>query len=362
MLHAVIMAGGSGTRFWPASRNACPKQFLKMGGQRTLIQATVDRIDGLVDPQRTLVVTNQRLIPLVHEQLPQLAQENLIGEPCKRDTAPCVALAAAIALHHDPEAIQVVMPSDHVIQTREDFQKGIRFAESLVEQEPGQIVTFGIRPSYPSSAFGYIHRDSRTSLSGAAPDVQAFPVRQFKEKPSVEVAQTYVDSGEYYWNAGIFVWKAKTIMDAIQEYAGEMLPPIREIAKSIGTPQFNDVLQEQFPLIDGKSIDYAVMEHYQNVAVVEAPFAWDDVGNWTSLARLIPPDKNGNSAAGQHLPIDTRNCIVQCDDQHMIVTVGLDDVIVVQTADATLVADRRQEEAIRQVVKELKDGGWESYL
>ena len=356
------MAGGSGTRFWPASRNACPKQFLKMGGEQTLIQSTARRIGGLVPDENMLIVTNERLIPLVKQQLPQLKPANLIGEPCKRDTAPCVALAAAIALHHDPEAIQVVMPSDHVIQTDADFQKGIQFAAQLVEADPGQIVTFGIRPSYPSSAFGYIHKDTTAPLTADGFDVSAFQVKQFKEKPTVDVAQSYLESGEYYWNAGIFVWKARTIMDAMETYAAEMMPPIHKIAEAIGTDRFDAVLQEQFPLINGKSIDYAVMEHYKNVAVVEAPFAWDDVGNWTSLARLVPADDAGNSAAGQHLPIDTSNCIVQCEDEHIVVTVGLNDVIVVQTNDATLVADRNQEEAIRQVVQKLKDSNLDKYL
>lgn len=362
MLHAVIMAGGSGTRFWPASRNACPKQFLKMGSENTLIQSTAKRISGLVESKNTLVVTNERLIPLVHQQLPELPEANLIGEPCKRDTAPCVALAAAIAVHHDPEAIQVVMPSDHVIQTDSDFQRGMKFAERLVTEDETRIVTFGIRPSYPSSAFGYIQRDNSNPINVDGFDVPAFAVSQFKEKPSVDVAQQYVDSGDFYWNAGIFVWKAKTILQAMETYAGEMMGPIHEIAKSIGSPNFNEALQENFPKINGKSIDYAVMEHYKNVVVAEAPFAWDDVGNWTSLARLVSPDETGNSAAGQHLAIETRDSIVQCDEGHIVVTVGLNEVIVVQTPDATLVADRNQEELIRQVVQQLKDKQLDQYL
>lgn len=333
-----------------------------MGGTETLIQATVSRIQELVPPENTLVVTNQRLVPLVQQQLPQLPTANLIGEPCKRDTAPCVALAAAIALAQDPDAIQVVMPSDHVIQTAQDFQQGMTFAQQLVEEDETRIVTFGIRPSYPASAFGYIQKDPAAPLDVPGYDVPAFQVHQFKEKPSVDIAEQYVASGDYYWNAGIFVWKAKTILEALETHAPEMMPPIHEIAKAIGSDQFNQVLEQQFPLINGKSIDYAVMEHYKNVVVAEAPFAWDDVGNWTSLARLIPPDSEGNSAAGQHLSIESNDCIVQCEDGHVVVTVGLKETIVVQTPDATLVADRNQEEAIRQVVQQLKDQGLDRYL
>lgn len=357
------MAGGSGTRFWPASRNACPKQFLKMGGDQTLIQATASRVASLIPAANTLVVTNQRLLPLVAQQLPQLPSENLIGEPCKRDTAPCVALAAAIALHHDPQAIQVVMPSDHVIQTDADFQKGIQFAADLVTQDPTRFVTFGIRPSYPSSAFGYVEKlPEQPVTAGNITGVQAYAVKQFKEKPSPELAKTYVESGNFYWNAGIFIWKASTVLDAIRTFAPEMMPPIDEITKSIGTPNFDAALQEFFPQIIGKSIDYAVMEHYKNVAVVEAPFAWDDVGNWTSLARLIPPDADGNSVSGNHLSIDTQDSIVQSQDGHIVVTVGVNQIIVVQTPDATLIADRNQEEKIRQVVKDLQAKGFDQYL
>lgn len=363
MLHALIMAGGSGTRFWPASRNARPKQFLKMGGSQTLIQATAARVADLIPAEKIVVVTNQRLVPLVTQQLPQLPAANVIGEPCKRDTAPCVALAAAMAMHHDPDAIQVVMPSDHVIQTDRDFQSGIRFAADLVAADNQQIVTFGIRPSYPSSAFGYIERDRQrliTASGGAI--IPAFAVQKFKEKPSVEVAETYVQSGEFYWNAGIFVWKAATILQAIREFAPQMMGPLDQIRQHIGKPSFGAALEEWFPQVEGKSIDYAVMEHYANVAVVEAPFAWDDVGNWTSLSRLIPPDDHGNSVAGHHLSIDTHNAIVQSEDHHLVVTVGVQDIIVVQTTDATLIADRNQEEKIRQVVQQLQAKGLDQYL
>lgn len=365
MIHAVIMAGGSGTRFWPASRKSYPKQFLKIGGDQTLIQSTASRVSGLVDPSRTLVVTNCALKKLVHQQIPELPIDNVIGEPCKRDTAPCVALAAAIALHSDPEAIQVVMPSDHVIGTDQQFQQAVQLAAGLVESDPSRIVTFGIQPTYPSDAFGYIHRDSASQISApsGAPDVaKSFAVKQFKEKPSVDVAKEYVQTGEYYWNAGIFVWKAKTILDAIAQHAPAMMDPIEKIASAVGTDQFVAALEEYFPTIDPISIDYAVMENYPNVAVVEAPFNWDDVGNWTSLSRLIQPDENQNVASGNHLSIDCNGMIVQCDPNHVVVTVGLEDAIVVQTPDATLVANRNQEEKIRQVVKELEVSGNNQFL
>lgn len=365
MLHAVIMAGGSGTRFWPASRSTFPKQFLRLGGSRTLIQSTVDRIAGLIPLERTRIVTNQQLVGLVREQLPELPSVCVLGEPCKRDTAPCIALAAGLAYRQDPDAIQVVMPSDHVIQTDADFQAGLRLAERLVLDRPERIVTFGIRPTYPATAFGYIQQDvSRpVSLTGASqraghaessPNVVPTAVQQFREKPTLEVAQEFVRSGQYLWNSGIFVWRAKTILDAIRLYAGEIMGPIDKIVAAAGSSNFAAVFAEQFPLIQGRSIDYAVMEKYPEVVVVPAPFAWDDVGNWNSLARLVPADADGNHVAGEHLSLQSQNCVVQASGNHLVVIAGVSNLVVVQTPDATLIADRDQEELVRQIVPALQ--------
>jgi len=359
MLHAVIMAGGSGTRFWPASRSGLPKQFLTMGGKRTLIQSTFDRTSGLIPADRTMVVTNQSLVSLVREQLPELPTHGILGEPCKRDTAPCVALAAGLALRKDPDAIQVVMPSDHVIQTDADFQAGIQFAASIVQEQPDRIVTFGIRPSYPATAFGYIEQDPLQPITteqstGSRRAIIASKVKQFREKPTLEVAEDFLKSGHFFWNAGIFVWRADTVLGAIRKYAPEIMGPIDEIVAAAETADFPNVLAEQFPRITGRSIDYAVMEHYPSVVVVEAPFAWDDVGNWNSLARLVPADNHGNHAVGEHLALDSTNCIVQSQSPHLVVTAGVSDLIVVHTPDATLIAARNQEELIRKIVPALQ--------
>ncbi|MBL8890698.1 MAG: mannose-1-phosphate guanylyltransferase [Planctomycetaceae bacterium] len=365
MFHAVIMAGGSGTRFWPASRAMFPKQFLRLGGDRSLIQATVDRIQGLIPHERTQIVTNQQLVGLVREQLPELPLACVLGEPCKRDTAPCIALAAGLAYRQDPDAIQVVMPSDHVIQTDADFQAGLRLAERLVLDRPERIVTFGIRPTYPATAFGYIQQDPSRPVepSPAAnvgnhtpslPRVVPTAVQQFREKPTLEVAQEFLRSGQYLWNAGIFVWRAKTILDAIRRYAGEIMGPIDKIVAAADSTDFPTVLAEQFPLIQGRSIDYAVMEKYPEVVVVPAPFAWDDVGNWNSLARLVPADTEGNHVVGEHLSLDSTNCVVQSSGNHLVVLAGVSNLVVVQTDDATLIANRDQEELVRKIVPALQ--------
>ncbi len=359
MLHAVIMAGGSGTRFWPASRAAHPKQLLDLAGQRTMIQSTVARLGSLVSANRVLVVTNKRLVDAVRQQLPELPDDSVLGEPCKRDTAPCVGLAAAWVCRDDPNATMVVLPADHVIESDEVFQQAITQASEMVDAEPQRLVTFGIRPSYAAESFGYIERGEKLPASGTAP---AFRVKQFREKPKAEVARQYVDSGTFYWNSGIFVWKARTILNLLAEHEPQMHRHIENIANAIKTPQFRDVFETEFAAIAGKSIDYAVMERASDVAVIEAPFSWDDVGSWQSLARLRGTDDDGNTVDGRSVVVHTQGTIIRGSQDHLIATVGLKDCIIVHTPNATLVANKHDEESIREIVKLLEDKGWTDYL
>ena len=276
MLHAVVMAGGSGTRFWPASRKMLPKQLLSLSSERSMLQVTMDRLGNLVPAERQLVVTNRLLKDAVQNQLPNLPEQNIVGEPCKRDTAPCVGLAAAMIARIDPEGTMVVMPSDHVIADHESFQEAITAGSQLIEGDPTRIVTFGIRPSYPAESFGYIQRaDQIESL-----DIAAYRVEQFREKPDRETAKSYVDAGTYCWNSGIFLWRASTILDALKKNVPEMHAHLSRIAAAMDTDDFNDILEKEFTAIDGTSIDYAVMENYPNVVTIEAPFPWDGLGSW----------------------------------------------------------------------------------
>jgi len=360
MLHAIIMAGGAGTRFWPASRTLTPKQLLTLYGERSMIQGTVDRLEGLVPAENTLIVTNERLVEGIAEQLPALPARAILGEPCKRDTAPCIGLAALQVCREDREGIMAVMPADHVIQSTDKFQQAIRQAASLVDDSADRIVTFGIRPTYPAEIFGYIERgDALPTPSGEA---LAYQVAQFREKPDATTAQGYLDSGNFYWNAGIFVWKAAKILRELQERQPEMFAHLQAISDATGTDRYADVLREEFAAIRGVSIDYAVMEHATDVVVIEAPFDWDDVGNWPSLSRLHGADEDGNTIDAKHLGIDTQGSIIRGTSDHLIATLGVHDCIVVQTPDATLVADRRSEESIRQLVKMIEENGWQEYL
>ncbi len=359
MLHAVIMAGGSGTRFWPASRQMKPKQLLKMGASRSMLQSTFDRLNGLVSSEHVLILTNEQLSDAVTDQLPELPQEHIVGEPFKRDTAPCIGVAASLVYSADPNGVMVVMPSDHVIEPRSEFHRSIKAGYDLIEKNPELIVTFGIRPTYASESFGYIQRGEAIPVS---PGSSAFLVDRFREKPDRKTAEEYLAAGSFYWNSGIFMWKASTILTALENFEPEMAAHIKNIAAGIGTTSFQENFRKHFEKIKGKSIDFAVMERYPKIAVVEAPFSWDDVGSWQAIARLIKPDGNGNAVDGPYLPIDSSGMIVRTDSEHLVVTIGMHDTIVVHTPDATLVAPKSEEERVREVVKQLTELGHRQYL
>lgn len=362
MLHAIIMAGGSGTRFWPASRRATPKQLLSLVGDKTMIAQTSERLGDVAPPERRMVVTNQRLASAVRQQLPDLPADAVVGEPCKRDTAPCIGLAALLVtkVRQDPDATMVVLPADHVIAPDEAFQAAIAQAAALVDAEPERIVTFGIKPTYAAEIFGYIQRDAALDQPGG--DAPAYQVARFREKPDAKTAANFLASGDYYWNSGIFVWKAATILDALRERQPATLAHLEKIVDAWGTAKQDEVFATEFGAIDGVSIDYAVMEHATNVAVIEAPFEWDDLGGWQSLPRRLGTDEYGNTIVGKHLGLTTTGTVVRSSDDHLVVTLGLEDMIVVHTDNATLVARKQDEEKIRQVVKELEARDWEEFL
>ncbi|HEY1601892.1 MAG TPA: mannose-1-phosphate guanylyltransferase [Pirellulales bacterium] len=368
MLHALVMAGGSGTRFWPVSREATPKQMLKLLGDRSLLQATLDRLGDLVPPERRLIATSAVLADAVREQLPELPSAAVLAEPCKRDTAPCIGLAALLIAQHDPQGTMLVLPADHVIRDAAAFQNAVRQAVALVENAPNRLVTFGIRPSYPAESFGYLERGAPLDMgpSAAAKNApcSAYRVSRFREKPQADVARQYVDSGNFYWNSGIFVWRAATIVDALAQHQPEMMAHLRTIAAAFGTPKFTEIFARDFAAIRGISIDFAVMEHADDVVLIEAPFDWDDLGSWQALSRQRGQDPQGNTVVGRHLGLNTKGSIVYGGgpNDHLIVTVGVEDLIIVHTPDATLVANRRDEESLRQVVKELAQRGWNVHL
>lgn len=364
MLHAVIMAGGSGTRFWPVSRAQRPKQLLPLAGERSMIEMTVDRLEGLAPIERIRIATTQRLAEPILDTVDRLGPTNLITEPCRRDTAPCVALAARLIAQDDPDAIMALMPADHVIAPADAFQSAIREAVTLIEDDPQRLVTFGIKPSVPSDAFGYIQWNRARQIAGDGP--ATYPVVEFKEKPSIEVAKQYLAAGNYFWNSGIFIWRAATILDLLTQFEPDMMGHINAIGEVADSSDFDKVLGQEFAACRAISIDYAVLERADNRLVIEAPFDWDDVGGWSSLPRLRGVDELENTAAARHLTVEenpsTGTIIYSTDPDHLIATVGLKNCIVVHTSDATLVADRTCESSIRALVKEMERRGLDEYL
>lgn len=359
MLHALIMAGGGGTRFWPRSRQKRPKQFLALTGERTLLQQALDRIEASVPPQNSWVITSAAHQTEVGKQLPSLLADHIVGEPCGRDTAACIGLGAALIARQDPDAVMLVMPADHVIEPVQEFRRAAHVAEQMALEHPSALVTFGIVPTYPSTGYGYIHRGPEVTYRQ---NIGVFKVRQFKEKPKDQLAEQYFASGEYFWNSGIFVWKASTILTALKENQPKLLAAVQRIAEAWQTPQRLSVFQKEYESLEKISIDYAVMEHAKEVLVVQAPYRWDDVGSWLALERMHPQDGDNNTVLATHCGLKTKGCVIVADSDHLIATVGVNNLLIIQDGNATLVADRRDEGTVKDIVTLLQKKGMEKYL
>ena len=369
MIHAVIIAGGSGTRLWPESRGAKAKQFLSFESGQTMIEATVRRLDPLVPIDRVCVVTGRSMVDNVRQSLPTLASERILGEPAARNTAPCIGLAAVGLLRDDPDATMIVLPADHIIRPETVFRNTLQFAAELVEEAPERLITLGVKPAFPSTSYGYIQRNEHLDSPVAEKWkslTTAYHVVRFHEKPPVETAEQFLAAGNFGWNAGIFVWKATTILERLKRFEPEIAERLDRIARSIGTSDEVAVLDEQFPLMKKISIDYAVMERADAIVMLEATFDWDDVGTWCSLDRIYADrhDADGNLAVGPKLlAINSTGCVVRGHDpKHLFALLGLEDLIVVQTADATLIARKDQEESVRNVIDELRKLDWNEFL
>jgi mannose-1-phosphate guanylyltransferase len=359
MLHAIIMAGGSGTRFWPKSRRDRPKQLLRLFGSSTMLQQTVARIEPLVARERVVIVTGVDQAVGTRDQLPELPPENIVAEPCPRDTAACVGLAAWIVRKKDPDGTMIVMPADHVVEPVAAFLATARAAASVIEDDPTTLVTFGIKPTRPETGYGYIERGE---LLETRDGIAVNRVVQFREKPDQATAQRFLAAGNFAWNSGIFLWKARTILDELQRHRPQLAVALAQIGDALGTPAERDVIALEYPRIERAPIDKAVMEKAANVRVLEVCYDWNDVGDWRSLAELLPRDDQGNSAQGNVIVQDTKNSIIISDDGGLIATLGLDDVVIVQSGKATLVARRGQLDKLKGLVESLGEKGYGSYL
>lgn len=359
MLHALIMAGGGGTRFWPRSRQAKPKQFLTLVGDASLLQQAYERIEALASPARTWIITGASYTAETARQLPSLPAERIVGEPCGRDTAACIGLGAALCVRDDPDAVMLVMPADHVIEPAQEFRRAAHAAEQILLEHPQALVTFGITPTFAATGYGYIERgDELAQRQG----VSVFRVGSFREKPHIELAEEFLASGKHFWNSGIFVWRAATILNQLRRNQPKLAAAVERIAAAWDTPERDEVLAREYTGLERISIDYAVMEKAPEVLMVQAPFLWDDVGSWLALERRQPQDAHDNTVLANHLGIDTRHCVIVGDNTKFIVTLGVNDLIIIQDGDAILVAHREEEGNIKKIVEQLKQRGMEEHL
>lgn len=352
---ALIMAGGRGERFWPRSRRNLPKQFLSMTDDgKTMIQLTVERIRPLVELEDVYIATNASYKALVLEQLPGLPEQNILCEPVGRNTAPCIGLGAAHIAKKYEDAVMLVLPSDHLIQCNDVFADTLRAAVGVAEAGEN-LVTVGITPNYPETGYGYI-RYSKETRQG-----EAYAVERFVEKPDRETAKQYLAEGTYLWNSGMFVWKLSTIWKNFAKYLPEMKTGLETIGAAIGTPREDDVLQEVFPRLASESIDYGIMEKAENIFILPGDFGWDDVGSWLAVGRIRKTDGQNNVLSGNVVSVGSSNCVIQGGGK-LIAAVGLTDMIVVDTEDATLICAKESAGDIKKVLEQLRDAGRDEYL
>ncbi len=347
--YALVLAGGSGERFWPLSRRARPKQLLKLVTQKTLLEETVDRLDGLVPPDRILVLTNVEQEAAVRELLSTLPPENIVAEPAKRDTAAAIALATAWVAARDHRATMMVLPADHVIKERAAFQETMRTAGRAAE-ETGALVTIGIKPTWACPGFGYIEQGAPVSLQGKKPPNNIFRVLRFREKPNAELADTFIRKGSFRWNAGMFVWSVPTVLSEFNRHAPELADFISHI-RAAGN--WERALSSRFAQLPITSFDYAIMEKANRVLMVEASFDWDDVGGWQAVASYLPKDKDDNAANCELTSLLASNNIVVSEKPSRVALLGVHNMIVIRTDDSILICSRHHAEKIKHLVREL---------
>ena len=356
MYYALIMAGGVGTRLWPLSRRNRPKQSLVLVGERTMFEHAVDRVASLFQPERIFVVTGAEHVASLAAQVPELPVENLIVEPEGRGTAPCIGLGAIHLRRQDPQAVMAVLTADHFIANPDGFCQALAAAAQVAEE--GHLVTLGIKPTYPSTGYGYIKQGA--SL-GVVEGCEVFHAERFTEKPSLETALHMVESGEYSWNSGMFIWRVDRILEEFQRRMPEFYVQLAEVEATLGTPGYEVTLNRIWPQVAKQTIDDEVMEGAQDVTVIPVDIGWSDVGSWTSLSALLPADEAGNIAVGPHVGVDTRDTLV-IGGKRLIATIGLEGMVIVDTEDALLVCPKEREQEVREIVRLLEREGNQQYL
>lgn len=350
-LYALILAGGSGTRFWPVSRKNRPKQLLNLFDESTLLQQALERLNGLVPPENTLVLTNIEQIDGVREVLAGFPRENIIAEPAKRDTAPAVSVGVGWVRARDPNGILMVLPADQLIRNVKAFQTVMR-AAVLAASETDALVTVGVKPTWACPSYGYIELGAPARIPGAPPEIPVYEVARFREKPSPEVAQTFLEQGRFTWNAGLFIWSVANVRAELAKHCPQLATFVDQVASS---RDIEATLAEKFDDLPRISIDYALMENASHVLNVEASFDWDDVGSWISVAKYLREDENRNRLNTSVTAINAQNNIVYSKSGRHLALLGVSDLIVVQTDDAVLIANRHHAEKIKDIVDYVPD-------
>ncbi len=356
-LYAVIMAGGSGTRLWPRSRKKKPKQLLDIVSSKTMIQETVDRLDGLVDPDRVIVVVGEMHFKDIDQQLAQVPTENILIEPEGKNTAPCIGLAAVHIRARHKNAVMMVLPSDHLIKNANRFRK-IGKAAAAVAQKKNALVTIGIEPTFPETGYGYIQ------IGGKVDSVQGEDVHEvvaFREKPTLAVAKKFLKSGDYMWNSGMFVWTANTILGQIQTHLPKLYKGLMKIESSIGKESQEKILKKVYGSIEPESIDFGVMEKAKQVMLLKGDFGWSDIGSWAAMEQLWPKDRDGNFLDAEVVSIESSGNIIH-STKKLVTVIGLTDIVIIETEDALLVCAKDRAPDVRRAVEELKERGLDDYL
>jgi mannose-1-phosphate guanylyltransferase len=355
--YVAIMAGGIGSRFWPMSRSNYPKQFLDiLGIGKTLIQQTFERYSKLVPEENIYIVTATEYVDLVKNQLPMVAADKILAEPSRKNTAPCIAYIAYKLFQKDPQALMIAAPADNLILDTNEFVKTAELAFNFVDHI-NALVTLGIKPTYPNTGYGYIQHDTLE----AAPGVHK--VKTFTEKPNLEMAKTFIASGDFLWNAGIFIWKIKTIVDAFEKFLPEMHEVFAAEIDKFNTADEADAIEAIYPQCTNISIDFGIMEKADNVYVMPASFAWSDLGTWNSAWENMDKDYFHNAVAGKNvIVVDANNCMVHVPDNKLVLLQGLEDHIVVDTKDVLMICRKDKEQEIKDYVSEIKRTKGEKYL
>jgi len=351
-LYAVILAGGSGTRLWPRSRKLNPKQLLDLISPRTMLQETYDRIGARVPPQNVFVVTNREYVETVRAQLPAVPPAQIIGEPEGRGTAPPVALVALLLRERDPEAVLLVLPADHVIQTLAPYLEAVQAAVALANQK--YLVTLGVTPTYPETGYGYIEASAALDLENHA----AFRVHRFREKPNLETAQEFLERGHFYWNSGIFIWRGDVILDA---FAQHMPQTFAQLQKIVAAGLDASAFDADWRALENETLDYGILERAARVAMTPLDAGWNDVGSWAALYALMPHDAHENAVQGNHIGVNTRASFIY-GERRLIATIGLENMIVVDTDDALLICPQTHAQDVKKIVDELKRRHANEYL